>query len=318
MGQQHDLTKEEWDELHRLEAKLKECTQAVEFSRAKQVAGRLQSILKGSGRTTRWMQNLNWLCECAIEAGEVSFAQRRLEIVQMSVGERTRCHLEASAMLAVCYLRQGRLDEAKPLITFVFDNLGLIRSEQRREQFRRRFTERAQGESILSSLMEETADRLEPQRVQTEAEKLVTKDESELIETLGQSVPREGLLLLEGTQRHLAGLLPAPERLLLPARGQKEPPQSIGKKTLGALHQIIWKTLCDPSGKVYRHWIENPSKALGNLSIAAGIIAACKSWHICSIAAVAPLVALAMRMGAKKCCHAFKPNTVMIGLSDRD
>jgi len=63
------LTDEQKVQLHKLEPQLKACVKTGDLEQAKGIAAKLQHLLKATGHTTRWMQNTNWLAECALESG---------------------------------------------------------------------------------------------------------------------------------------------------------------------------------------------------------------------------------------------------------
>ncbi|TOQ56144.1 hypothetical protein CGG93_24565, partial [Vibrio parahaemolyticus] len=68
-----------------------------------------------TGHDTRILQAKNWLFEVAMEAGNLTYAKLGFEgIIKKSSGQ-TRLHLEATALLAICYIREQNLDMAREL-----------------------------------------------------------------------------------------------------------------------------------------------------------------------------------------------------------
>jgi hypothetical protein len=65
------------------------------------------------------MQAKNWLFEAAMESGHLNLAESGFIGVRKNTSPSSRVHLEATALLAICYLRQRKLKESEPLIAAV-------------------------------------------------------------------------------------------------------------------------------------------------------------------------------------------------------
>ena len=310
---QHQLT-----QLRTLEPQLRECISSADLERAKTVAARVQRLLLPTGHKTRWMMNQNWLCECAVEAGDTVFAVQRLEGVRASVTHTTRIYLEATTLLAICYVRQGYIEKAKPLISFVLSNASVIGSTRRREQFHKRFILRLEEESILASLRESVQVTQNVDEIQDQAIKLLVIDEGGLTLRLASCIPPDGLKLLAGLRDHSLKALPGPERKLLPGPHQASSLPSAGERMRQALRRVTWRALCDPSHEVYKAWSNGLSVVYDKKWITAAILGVCKSWHITATMLVTTLVALAFKLGANAYCEAFAPKGIMIALDEKE
>jgi len=107
------LTKEQRAKLAEIEPALRSCVRKADFEKAKRLVAEIQPVLRSTGHTTRLLQAKNWLYECALEACELDFATFGFEGNRKLAGNGTRTYLEATAFLAICYLRQGNLEKAK-------------------------------------------------------------------------------------------------------------------------------------------------------------------------------------------------------------
>lgn len=240
--------------LSELEPRLRACIAKADLEGAKALAARIQHLLRPSGHTMRWMQNQNWLCECAIEAGDLAFASQRLEGVRASTSSATRTHLEATTLLAICLVRDRQIDKAKPLISFVINNINRIQSPRRRQQFHRRFIMRLEEESILASLREDVDADLNVDRVQDDAIRMLILDENALVLQLASMLPPDSVKMLSCVRSHAITSLPVPERKLLPAPHIATAPVAIGERARAALKRVTWRAVCDPEDEIYQAW----------------------------------------------------------------
>ncbi len=310
------LTDWQKNQLHRLEPQLRACLPTGDIAKAKKLAGKIQHILKDTGHTTRWMQNTNWLAECALEAGEISFAIQRLEGVRAVVAESTRIYLEATALLSLCYLRRKRLDEAKLLIAETIANVNNITSDNRRRQFNKRFVERIEEECILAGIMSGATEPVDVNKIQEEAVKLLHLDEGSILILLGNSLPSNSIALLENARNYTLKQIPSADRKLLPSPKQAVVPKKLGKRTLKAVKRVVWRAVCDPSDEIYQAWSAGLSVVYDKKWIATAIVSSCVSWNITTNMVLASVVALAFKTGVKVFCDLFAPESIMIGLSD--
>lgn len=312
------LTELQKSQLRKLEPKLKECVKTGDIKRAKSIAAKIQALIKPTGHTTRWMQNTNWLCECALESGDIAFAMQRLEGVRAITNENTRTHLEATAILAFCYIRDNKIDEAKVLVKDVLDRINNISSAKRRRQFHKRFLNRIEEECILSGMAEDISVSFDTDRIQEEAIKLQHFDKNGLVIFLGNALPSRSISLLEGVREFAIKQLPPADRKFLPTPKQARHPIKLGKRAYAALKRVTWRAVCDPNDEIYKAWSDGLSIVYDKNWITFAIIAACKSWNITTTMVVISLVALAFKMGAKTFCETFAPESIMIGLSEND
>lgn len=141
-----------------------------------------------------------------MQAGHLSIAVPGFIGIRGKVAKTTRLHLEATALLAICYLRQKKLAGAEPLIREVLRNRN-IRSESRRKQFLREVVSRFKEEGLLGALSGQVREELDAEEVQQLAADLVrTKNEDEILSEMWQGpTARICGISLEGRCRGKAG-----------------------------------------------------------------------------------------------------------------
>jgi hypothetical protein len=133
--------------LHELEPLLQAAAKRGDYESAQRHAFDIQDLLRTSGHETRLMQAKVWLFEAAMEAGHLNVAVPGFVGIRERMSKGTRLHLEATAALAICYLRQKKLAQAEPFIAEVLRSRN-IRSESRGRQFIRHVVSRFEEEEV--------------------------------------------------------------------------------------------------------------------------------------------------------------------------
>ncbi len=184
------LTANQKQRLKILEPALRDAVRRADYQQAKAHALDIQQLLRPTGHEARLQQAKNWLFEAAMEAGELRIAKDGFVGVRKMTSDSTRVHLEATALLAICHLREGDIESAAPLIGEVVSNERVIRSDRRRRQFRLRVHQRFVEEALLAGFRSFRNERLESSEVQREAGDLVARStEDELLAELGRAIP---------------------------------------------------------------------------------------------------------------------------------
>lgn len=101
------LTDVQKSRLASLEPALRTAVYAADYKLAKIIAIDIQEILRATGHETRLMKSKNWLFEAALNANELHTAEAGFLGIRKKTAETTRVHLEATALLIVCLLREG-------------------------------------------------------------------------------------------------------------------------------------------------------------------------------------------------------------------
>ncbi len=252
------LTDKQKERLRVLEPKLKVAISERNFETAKRLVIDLQSVLRKTGHLTRLLQSKNRLYELALELNELGFAIRGLEGNRKLVSDRTRLYLEATSLLAICYLRKEDIEKAKPLIKEVLQNDTVIKSERTRKKFRKEIVERFNEETALYSLKNKDQESYTENEIENEVIKLVTKKtESEIFLSLGKSVPQHTKYLLFQVHEFSTKQLPSAERIALPSPEEKIKDKEVGKTVFQSVKRVLYNSLCDPQSEIYQVWFKN-------------------------------------------------------------
>lgn len=313
------LSKEDIARLAQLEPTLRNCVRRGDCELAEATATKIIRILQPLGQTARILQSKNWLYECALEAGHVEHAISGFISVRKRASRGTRIHIEATALLGICYIRKKQFPEAKTFIKEAIDSHKRIPSVKRRQQFHRRLLERVEQECILSGLTGLSADKLDVSSVHEHAVVLLrTKSDDEIEEIIGRALPGESILALRDIRQFAILQMPTSEqKLLMPAK-DVEKPREIGKKAKTALKRVAWRSLCSPTSDIYKIWSSALSVAYDKKVIATAIVAALGSWNIGSAALAAALSAITMKFTAEWFCEAYAPDSLMISRTDKN
>jgi|GEM_PF-485406 len=312
------LTEEQIKSLSILEPQLKSCVKTADFNRAKVITAKIQELLRPTGHETRLLQAKNWLYETAMEARNISYARMGFEGTIQKCSPSTRLYLEAVSLLSICYLRENNLPKARESILKSVASIGNIKSDQRREQFHKRFLERLEEESILSGLKNLSDQPLDLEEVNREAIRLITtKSEDQILVEMGQALPSKTFDLLVEIRATYQLRLPAPDIKYLPPPLSKETKAELGKRADSALKRVAWRALCTPTSDLYKAWSEGLSVVYDKKYIAAAILTAFESFSITAVMIAASAIALAIKFGAEVFCESYAPNSLMIDRKDK-
>ncbi|MGY2137577.1 hypothetical protein ACW9I8_13325 [Pseudomonas reactans] len=312
------LSKDQLKKLALLEPKLRLCVKSGDLDTAKSITTEIQLLLRPSGHETRLLQSKNWLFETAMEANNIHFAKMGFEGTIKKSAEGTRLNLEATSLLAICYLREKNLDKARPLITKAVRNIGNIKSEQRRKQFHSRLIDRLEDECILIGLREDGKSPLDILAVDKEAIHLIqNKSEDQILTEMGKAIPHNSLELLKTVRDTYQLNLPKPDIKLLPPPLTEATKTELGKRANSALKRVAWRALCNPDSEVYKAWSQGLSVAYDKKYIAGAIVSSFNSFSITATMIAASAVALAIKFGVEVFCETFSPSSLMIEKKDK-
>lgn len=304
------------ERIKRLEPALRLAAKKGDFASAKQIVVDLQSIYLPTGNEAKLMQAKNILFEAAMEAGNLTFAEQGFNGVRQKTSNRTRVHLEATALLAICYIRQTQLDKAEPLIREVLINDQVIQSEPRREEFRKLIIERFDEEATLFALKVERQEDLNIDEIQKEAEQLESRSEEQLFESIGRSIPVSVKDILFRIDDFSKKQLPSAERKRLPAPENMLQNQEVGKTLFSSIKRVLYKSLCDPESDIYKAWYNRGlgfvlNKFTLTANLAASTLDAFINLGIGLKGLVVPAIALILKFGIEVYCDRYKPIDIM-------
>ncbi|QNH08204.1 hypothetical protein HNQ27_12310 [Pseudomonas sp. B11D7D] len=104
--QSSPLSEDQKNKLKGLEPALRLAASRRDYEQAKKITQEIQSILRPTGHETRLMQAKNYLFETALETGKIDTAISGFVGVRQKTAKSTRLYLEATTLIAICYLRK--------------------------------------------------------------------------------------------------------------------------------------------------------------------------------------------------------------------
>ncbi|MBW6391323.1 hypothetical protein [Billgrantia antri] len=259
------------------------------------------------------MKAKNQLFEVAMESGNLSTAITGFIGIRQKVSRRTRLYLEATTLLAICYLRKKDLASARPYILEAFEREKNIISPERQSEYRLALAKRFDEEALLASLSPGASEQLDIDKIQDEAGKLIySKHEDDILELLGASVPEGALEFVNDVHKESQGLLTYEEKKKLPSPAAFEERKKLGKGVLSAFQAVIWRSFCDKNSEVYKMWFTNGMQAvLDKKYITASVVSALSGLSIGVYAIAVYLTALLIKMGIETFCSVYKPSSIM-------
>lgn len=313
------LTDAQLKALRPLERELQNAVRNGQPELAVEIAGRIQGLFPNDRRHHRLLRAKLWAFEACLDDNRIQYATTGFIGVRKLAGPTTRLYLEASSLLAICYLRSKKIPEAKRIIRSVVQKINNIQSNRTRRQFQKRLIERVEEECILTELIGREEGELDIKEIEAKAILLVQHNsENEILRLIGNSVPPASIALLRNVRAYSIELLPAPDRKMLPPPEKKEAPQNIGKATFAILRRVAWKTLCAPDSSVYKLWSKRVPKVFNEGYFSAAVVSTLHSYRIGIPLIASGLAALAMKYTAETFCEMSKPKGLMIGRDEAD
>lgn len=305
--------------LRPLEEELQNAVARSEPDTAIEVATKIQAIFKNDRTHFRLLRAKLWAFEASIDANRLAYAESGLIGVRQLARPSTRIALEAGGLLAVSFLRQKKISEAKAIITDVIANINNITSEKTRHQFQKRFIERIEEECILAELIGTEEGKLDVHEIDAKAILLIqNRDEDEILRLIGNSIPATSISLLTDVRNFSLLQLPAPDRKLLAPPPKTQESKTIGKTTFSMLRRIAWKTFCKPSSPIYKLWSVRAPKVFNEGYFSAAIATTFGDFKIGIPLLASGVIALVMKYSAEEFCEYAKPKGLMIGREDKD
>lgn len=314
----HKLTEIQKARLSVLEPKLRNAVKMSDYPKAKEITQEIQSLLRPTGHETRLMQAKNWLFEAAMEAGEIETAISGFKGIRLAVSSNTRIYIEATALLAICYIRKGEIENSKLLISQVLSNEKVIKSEKRRRQFRINTVQRFEEEATLSSFKNKYTEGLNPEELQEAAGKLVqTENEDQIFTMIGLNTPGPTKVVILNINEFTRKQIPTLEQKFLPSPEERIENEQVGKTVFSSIKRIIYKSLCDPNSDIYKSWFHEGLGFVLNKKYIGTAVASCLLDYGIGIKMVAiPVVALIIKFGIEVYCDRYKPTGIMIDKRD--
>jgi hypothetical protein len=308
-----NLTKVQKERLGKLEPQLKNAASSGNLTLAKRLTLDIQEILRPTGHETRLMQSKNWLYETALKVGEYDFAIEGLKGVKQKTNKNTRIHLEATAMLAIAYLRKSDLKNAEIYIAEVLKNDNVIKTALRRSEFRRLIIERFEEETILFSLKGSGNENLDIDKIQELALSQSEKSsEKEIYYLIGYSVPDNVVSSLLRIDNFAKKQLPTSERIKLPSPTETIERGELGKTLFLSIKRTLYNSFCNPESDIYKTWFNAGMQiVLTRKYITTAIVSLFVNLGIGIRALAATVIALIIKFGIEVYCNHHKPTGIM-------
>ena len=307
------LSEDQKNKLKGLEPALRLAASRKDYEQAKKITQEIQSILRPTGHETRLMQAKNYLFETALETGKIDTAISGFVGVRQKTAKSTRLYLEATTLIAICYLRKKDLKSAKPYMIEAFKYEKNIKSPSKRTEFKIGLAKKFDEEALLSSLATGSTTAFNIDQVQYDAGELIrTKHEDEILEMLGSSVPESALDFTKEVHKEATYFLSHEEKLLLPSPESFGQKKKLGKGILSAFQSVIWKSLCDKDSEIYKMWFTNGIQAvLDKKYLTVAITGALSGLSIGTYAIAVYLTALLVKLGIEVFCETYTPTSIM-------
>ena len=146
------LTDKQKTKLSKLQSQFKEAVKERDFEQAKSVTTEIQDILRPAGNETRLMQFKSKLYELGMNSGNLDTAIAGFIGVRKKVSDTTKLYIEATALLAICFIRKKELNIAKPYIVQSFDCDKNISSDEKRSEFKAALAKKFEKEVVSAGL----------------------------------------------------------------------------------------------------------------------------------------------------------------------
>jgi hypothetical protein len=297
----------------RLEIQLLSASNRLDVNAAKTIVKDLEDIY------TRFRQhNLlgiakNKLYEIALDAGDFKFAEEGLLMARLEFTKNTRMWLEATSLLAICYLRINNFQTAQRLISEVLTNKQAIKSEAKRRKFRQAAIERFKEEAVLFAIKGNSVkDQIDQSQLIKLAQKEALRPVSEIFISLGNSVPPQAKSILQQVDSYSKNQLPSAEKLLLPPPKDEIKHEKIGKTVFSSIKRVAYRALCDPESPTYKLLFTKTYDAIFHpVALGAAIASAFSGFGIISKAFLVPVIALIIKFGLEVYCDNYKPHDLM-------
>lgn len=307
------LTDKQKERLKILEPKLDLCVKKGDYQLAKKLVIEIQSLLRPTKHYVRLCQSKNKLYELAIEKNDFESAIIGLESNRTILNDRTRIYLEATALLAICYLRMQEIEKAKPCIREVLTNQKVIKSDRTRKIFHSEIIERFNEEIALCSLKSDKKPSFDEDEIEQEVARLIQNlNDKEIFTQIGQSSPKATKDLIFLVYDFSTKQLNSGERLALPSPTQKVKDASVGKTIFQSIKRVLYNSLCDPESEIYKTWFKNGMQmVLSKNYIRSAVISCLVNLGIGIKMIAASIIALIMKFGIEVYCEKYKPIALM-------
>ncbi|HLP37734.1 hypothetical protein [Lacibacter sp.] len=298
--------------MERLMPQYRKAIAAQNFEDAKAVLRDLQVVLRDLSKHTKLAELKNQFFELALEEGFYDFAIDGFLSNRKLVKTNTRLYLEATALLAISYLRKNHIAKAKPHIREVLQSQNVIKTESTRNKFNKEIIERFDEECVLASLRSDTKQQYNLDSFHSQAlQSSNTLTEGEIYAAIGKVLPKLTKDLLYEIDEFSKKQLSYKEQKLLPPPEDVIKDEEAGRTMFKSFKRVVYKSLCDPTSEVYKGWYTNAVGLTTDKKYISGAIAAALAGYGIGFSMLGvSAAALILRFGLDIYCERYKPATV--------
>lgn len=301
------------NKLKRLQPTLKQAALNGNIQLAKEIIHDIKDLLNDTGRQTKLLELKCFLFEAHMEAGDYEIAISGFLGIKNKTNKNTRTNLEATSLLAICYLRKSDIEKAEPLIKEVLKNDKVIKSEKRRIEFRKNIIERFDEEGTLFAIRGIGDDNLIPEEIQNEAGDVLQKlNEDEIFIKIGENVPDNAKAILFRIDDFSKKQLPSAERKRLPSPKETINSEKVGRTLFSSIKRTIYKSICDPKSDIYKTWFNDGFKlVLNKVYLGTTITSMFINLGIGIKSMAVYITALIIKFGLEVYCDRYRPESIM-------
>ncbi|MHA4896920.1 hypothetical protein ACXZ1K_19380 [Pedobacter sp. PWIIR3] len=298
----------------RLETQLKTAVRKRDIESAKRVIVDLQPIYQSTGNTAKLMQAKIRLYELSMDTGLLANATNGLSSIRVAVNKNTRTYLEASVLLAICYLRLKELGKAEPIIREVLINDDVIKSIEKRKAFRKNMIERFDEEGLLYALSEDvpTIAKHNYSEIQEAAVSLLRSnyDTQDLFDRIGSDVPSSAKNVLLRVDEFSKKQLPSAERIAIQSGAENLENKKVGKTLFSSMKRVVYNSICDKDSEIYKEWYQGGLTTVTSM-ITVLVADAFHSLNIAIRGIIVTVSALIIKFGIAIYCEHNKPSGIL-------
>jgi hypothetical protein len=297
--------------LKRLDPQLEKAIEDADLGAAAIVIADLQDLLRPTQHFSRLAKAKNKYCELLIEKNKLESAEAILLSNRNALKQRTRTYLETSALLAVCYIQMQNIEKARPYIAEVLNRNNAIKTEHTREKFVKGVIDRFSEEAAFCTLRSNRPVDFDDEEILTEVVKMIQKSDSEILETIGKSVPRATKELILMVYDYSTKQIEHKERKLLPSPNQKVEDVAVGETVFQTVNRVIYRQLCLKNGMPKTRPSKGDKSWIAEDYIRTAVVSSFCALGITHKTILIAVVALATKIGIGVYCERNKPVNVM-------
>lgn len=253
------------ERLKRLNTSLIKACKAGDLKGARTNLYDIKPILLLTGNTARYYIAYLRYLEACMDFDNINNALSAIKSIKEKSNKNTRVYLEASSLLAICYIRLGNFNEAEPIIKDVLKNDKVIKSESRRFEFRKEAISRFDEEALIYGLSEKNPPTLQIKEIEEIIHNNIYKSDIDIHENIGMVVPNSAKHLLSRIDSFSKKQLPTAERLALPSGQEIVENKKVGKRIQKFVSRVLYNSFCDKESETYKSIISGKLNSFNSL-----------------------------------------------------